>query len=63
MTRIEKEKVLKDKFLDVSKGAENGLYTIEQIRALKDMAKEDVYPDWRFSDTDCNVWSILREGA
>lgn len=63
MNRAEKEKLLKDRFLEVSKDAKIGLYSVAQIRALKDMAKEDVYPDWRFSDTDCNVWSILREGA
>lgn len=36
-------------------------YTIDELRALSDMAKEDVWPDGEFSDMDCCVWSLLRE--
>ena len=60
------ENMMKDEYLKKSKEAkeskvnhDNG-YTFEQLRALHDMAKKDVYPDWRFSDEECHVWSLFR---
>jgi len=35
-------------------------YTMSMLRALKDMAEHDVWPDGRFGDDDCNVWSLFR---
>lgn len=44
----------------VRNGTELGsTYTIAMLRALKDMADNGVYPDWRFGDDDCNVWSMF----
>ena len=34
-------------------------YSFEQIKALRDMAENDVYPDIRFSDEECNIWSMF----
>ena len=60
------EEMLKDEYLKKSKEAkeagvnhDNG-YTFGQLQALRDMAKKDVYPDWRFSDEEYNVWSLFR---
>lgn len=36
-----------------------GYYSITTLHCLSDMAKRDIYPDWRFSDDACNVWCIL----
>ena len=36
-------------------------YTIEELWALRGMAKEGVYPDGRFSDNDCNVWQLFAD--
>lgn len=62
MKHFELETILKERFIEESKKAklEPGVYNVAMIRALKDMAKNDVYPDWRFGDIDCNVWSIMR---
>lgn len=54
-------KCLKEKYLDASrrnKGKEG--YSFEMLQALRDMARENVYPDGRFSDEECNVWSMFR---
>lgn len=53
---------LKDKYLEIAKENRNGsgTYTAEMIFALRDMAKKDVYPDGRFSDEECNIWSAFR---
>ena len=62
---------LKDAFLVAQKKAyesgeldrikqNDGVYTIQMLWALKDMARNDIYPDSRFSDIDCNVWSMFR---
>lgn len=70
MTKTESKKILKQAFLDAYNNAMNttltirqnsGVYTPEMLRALCEMAKNDVYPDWRFGDIDCNVWSMFRE--
>lgn len=58
-------KELKNRFHEeVKKSAENGndntVYTFGMIAALRDMAENDVYPDGKFGDTDCNVWSMFR---
>ena len=37
-----------------------GVYTPGMLWALRDMANNDVWPDWRFSDMDCNIWSMFR---
>lgn len=58
MNRTDREKYLKAKFLEI-KRTDTGTYTIEQLYALRDMAKEDVYPDWRFGDNDCIVWQMF----
>lgn len=56
------EKALKEKYLDAADRAKEGtqVFTLEMLSALKEMAKADVYPDGRFSDTECNVWSLFR---
>lgn len=56
---------LKDEYLEEAEksrkaGNSNTVYTFEMIRKLKEMARHDVYPDGRFGDDDCNVWSMLR---
>ena len=38
----------------------DGVYTPQMLRALKDMADNDVFPDIHFSDIDCNVWMLFR---
>lgn len=48
--------------LDIIK-QNDGVYTFEMLSALKDMAENDVYPDWRFGDNECNVWEMFRTGA
>lgn len=46
---------------DTKKGLEHGTYSINSIRKLKDMADRNIYPDGRFGDLDCNLWSLLGE--
>ena len=57
MNRPTMEKELKNAFLELPRI--DGGYTIEQISALRDMAEKDVYPDGRFSDEECNLWSMF----
>ena len=65
-TKSEWETYLKNRFLEEKNkayydlGHDPEVYTPGMIRALVDMAKENVYPDWRFGDTDCNVWEMFR---
>lgn len=54
---VEMEKYYKDKFLTLPRLREG--YSFEQLAALRDMAERDIYPDGRFSDQDCNVWSMF----
>ena len=56
-----RERCLKEKYLEASKRnkSKEG-YSFEMLQALRDMAKKDVYPDGRFSDEECNVWSMFR---
>ena len=54
----------KAKFIEERKKAEEagvpvGLYTIGMLWALRDMGQNDIWPDWRFGDMDCNVWSMF----
>ena len=52
---------LKDEYLELrtqNKGNEG--YSFAMIAKLRDMAEKDVYPDGRFSDEECNLWSMLR---
>lgn len=34
-------------------------YSAADIGRLRDMAERDVYPDGRFSDEECNIWSMF----
>lgn len=44
----------------VKTGTELGCtYTFAMLRALKDMAENNVWPDGHFGDDDCNVWSLF----
>ena len=63
-------KSLKNKYLKVRKdafdsgklniiGQNDGVYTTEMLAALRDMAKNNVYPDGNFGDDECNVWSMF----
>ena len=47
-----------DTILDKTKH-NDGVYTSDMLRALADMARHDVYPDSRFGDDECNIWSIF----
>jgi hypothetical protein len=64
-------KSLKNKYLKVRKdafdsgklniiGQNDGVYTTGMLAALRDMAKNNVYPDGNFGDDECNVWSMFR---
>lgn len=35
-------------------------WSFKQLQVLRDMARDDVYPDGHFGDEDCNVWSMFR---
>lgn len=37
----------------------NTYYGVRALYTLNEMAKNDVWPDWRFGDSDCNVWSLF----
>ena len=61
---MSRETELKEKFTDavkrsLLKGNSNDVYTFKMLQALRDMAENNVYPDWHFSDTDCNVWEMF----
>ena len=65
--KLEREKALKQAYIDAKNEAleegkvqHTGTYTPKMLRALKDMANADVYPDWRFGDEECNVWEMFR---
>lgn len=71
MVNIAMQKALKEEYLRVSEEAyESGkldrnkhdvgrVYTVEMLIALQEMAKNDVYPDGRFGDDECCVWSMF----
>lgn len=55
---------LKDRYLETRKTCpavrgSKAVYTAEQIYALRDMAEKNVYPDGRFGDEECNIWSAF----
>ena len=51
---------LKDEYLEARKeNPNNTTYTFRQIAALRNMAEKDVYPDGRFGDDECNIWSMF----
>lgn len=57
--------IYKDNFFNaVEKAKENKIpntaFTFEMVLALKEMADHNVYPDGRFSDDHCNIWSMFR---
>lgn len=63
--KFEYENFLKDNYHEAyenSKDAYGQKFTIAQIRALKEMANNDVWPDGTFGDDECILWSLLREG-
>ena len=37
-----------------------GVYTPKMLRALRDMAKNNVYPDGTFGDEECAIWEMFR---
>ena len=63
---MKNEKYLKERFLEeADKAMEDGIpntaFSYEMIAALRDMAEADVYPDGRFGDDHCLVWSMFRD--
>jgi len=50
---------LKDNYLEAAKENRNERYSFRQLQCLRDMAEKDVYPDGRFGDEECNVWSMF----
>lgn len=57
--RIERAKKLKQDYFDTECSKDNNAYTFQQIEALMNMAKYDVWPDGRFGDVDCEVWALF----
>jgi len=39
--------------------ADEPTYSFRMLQALRDMASADVYPDGRFGDEECNIWSMF----
>lgn len=56
----ERAEVLKLKYLDAKRSKDDAAYTFEQLDALRMMAMYDVWPDGRFGDLDCIVWSLFK---
>ena len=53
-------KALKDAYLEAKEtNPDNTTYNFRQLQALRDMAKANVYPDGRFGDEECNIWSMF----
>jgi hypothetical protein len=44
---------------DTKQDGSKTYYGVRALYALKEMAKNDVWPDWRFGDNDCNAWSLF----
>lgn len=66
MANMYRAKVLKEKYLEAARqrvAARQSGYSFEMLQALRDMAREDVYPDGRFGDEECNVWSMFHTFA
>ena len=65
MNNVYINNIYKDNFFEATKramenGVKNTAFTLDMIIALREMAEHDVYPDGRFSDDACNVWSMFR---
>ena len=54
-----KEKYLEARKRSVESGNKDSVYTEEMILALRDMAELAIYPDWRFGDDECRIWSAF----
>lgn len=53
---------LKDDYLEErrkTRSIADPRYSARDIAGLRDMAERDVYPDGRFSDEECNIWSMF----
>lgn len=57
------EKVLRDNYLCMEPHPHAQTFSIAQVRAIYEMAKHNVYPDGRFGDEECNLWSLMREAV
>ena len=60
--KAELERACKDRYLKAARDnrvIQDGLYTAEMILMLRDMAERDIYPDGRFSDEECTLWSAF----
>ena len=62
MANQDREKALKEQYIEVRTKyhGQDDTFNFEMLKALHDMAKEDVYPDNRFGDLEANVWSLFR---
>lgn len=57
------EKILRDNYIYTEPHPHDRAFTVPQIRAIYEMAKNNVYPDGRFGDEECNLWSLMREAV
>lgn len=39
--------------------ADEPVYSFRMLQCLRDMAKENVYPDGSFGDDECNIWEMF----
>ena len=60
---LEKRAEAQEAGLDVNPSHIGSVFTVPMVNALMDMARDDVYPDNRFSDDECNAWSIMHIAA
>ena len=44
----------------IEKWQEVGIYNPKMLRALKNMAQNDVYPDEDLNDIDVDIWLLFR---
>ena len=58
--RTEIEKMYKNRYYEATAKNTTGNFSFEQLQALRDMAKNEVYPDINFSDSEYCVWSLFR---
>lgn len=61
-----KNDYLKKEYLEMARedcraGNENTLMSYRMILKLREMAENDVWPDGRFSDDECNLCGIFRK--
>ena len=50
----------KANYLEARNASGEKNFSFKMLQALRDMAKENVYPDGRFSDEECNVWEMFK---